>query len=262
MAGNAPRAAQPEYLRDAPLHADNDSCIVLQEVSLRLDQRLVINRLSVELCERRVGVVGRNGSGKSTFARLVAGLILPDKGIVRVDGVDVGRDRKRAMGIVGIIFQNPDRQIIFPTVEEEVAFGLVQLGNSSSVARELARTTLREFGVECWATRAVHTLSQGQRHLVCLLSVMAMRPRYLILDEPFTGPDIPTVLRLRRYLERMDTNVIHITHDPQALSGYDRVLWFDAGQIGADGSPEEILPEYLERMHSTGEIDDFPDLAD
>ena len=193
--------------------------VLLDGVSYIKDEQSIISDVSLTLTERRVGIVGRNGSGKTTLARLISGLIAPSSGTVEVNGVNVAVDRKNAIRTVGIVFQNPDHQIIFPTVEEEIAFGLAQLGASKQDARSGARAALAKFITEDWAERPVHLLSQGQRHLVCLVSVLAMEPSWLVLDEPFTGPDIPTVRKLYRYLETVEASQLLITHDPLALRG-------------------------------------------
>lgn len=235
--------------------------IVLDRVSLSIDGVEIIASLSMTLSERRIGLVGRNGSGKSTLARLLCGLIAPSSGTLKVAGIDVARDRVGALDVVGIVFQNPDHQIIFPTVEEEIAFGLEQQGRTRSVAREVARQTLAEFGKREWSDMPTHALSQGQRHLVCLLSVVAMRPSYLILDEPFTGPDIPTVRHLRRYLDQIDIAQILITHDIEWLEHFDRVIWIENGRIALDGPAATTLPAFMEDMDRLSDQNDFPDLA-
>ncbi|PWE33773.1 cobalt ABC transporter [Maritimibacter sp. 55A14] len=231
----------------------------LTGVSCRLGARQAIDGLTLDLTERRIGVVGRNGSGKSTLARLVCGLIAPDAGTVRVGGVDVASDRAAAIRQVGILFQNPDHQIIFPTVEEELAFGLGQLGQGRDAARQGAHAMLKRFGRAHWAYRAVHTLSQGQRHLVCLMAVLAMEPRLIVLDEPFAGLDIPTTRALGRYLDGLDQQLLHISHDPAALTRYDRVLWLEAGRLAMDGPAGTVLAAFTEAMEAR---DDRTDLAD
>lgn len=221
--------------------------------------RRLLDGIDLALPERRIGLVGRNGSGKTTLARAICGLIDPTAGTVMIRGVDVARDRKGALGAVGMIFQNPDHQIIFPTVLEEVAFGLRQQGRSRAAAREAAMAALAAFGRADWAQRAVATLSQGQRHLVCLISVLAMKPGVLVLDEPFTGLDIPTVRQLVALLRGLDQQVLHITHDPALLDGYDRVVWLDRGRVAQDGPAEAVLQDYLARMTDGGD-DAFADL--
>jgi biotin transport system ATP-binding protein len=225
--------------------------------SVSRQDRRILGPLDLDLSERRVAVLGRNGSGKSTLLRLVAGLVAPDAGTVTIGGIDVARDRRQALRRVGIIFQNPDHQIIFPTVIEEVAFGLGQLGASRSEARQQARQALARFGRADWADRSAATLSQGQRHLVCLISVLAMAPATILLDEPFSGLDLPTTRQLARMLDGLDQQIVHVTHDAQLIGHYDRALWIEGGLIVADGAPDEVLANYTRAM---GQVDAFADL--
>ena len=235
--------------------------VALTDVTVARGGREILAGLTLALTERRIGVVGRNGSGKSTLARAICGLIEPAEGRITVAGVDVVRDRKAAIGAVGILFQNPDHQIIFPTVEEEIAFGLTQQGETREAARDGAQAMLARFGRADWADRAVHTLSQGQRHLVCLMAVLAMEPATIVLDEPFAGLDIPTTRALNRHLEALDQQLLHITHDPATLAGYDRVLWLEEGRVAGDGPAGEVLAAFTAAMEEMGEADDRTDLA-
>ncbi len=235
---------------------------VLQNVTYARAERLIIPDLSLNLTEDRIGIVGRNGSGKSTLARLICGLAAPDQGQVRVDGIDVVKDRAKAIRSVGILFQNPDHQIIFPTVEEEIAFGITQLGETKQTARAAAHQVLARFGKQDWAERSIHAMSQGQRHLVCLMAVLVMQPRLIVLDEPYAGLDIPTTRLLNRYLRGLDQRLLHITHDPSALAGYDRVVWIESGQVQMDGPAEPVLDAFSEAMIKLGESDDFTDFTD
>jgi biotin transport system ATP-binding protein len=234
--------------------------VALRSVSLAKGGRSIFSGFDLEIAERRVGIIGRNGSGKSLLSRLIAGLIRPDEGEVRVAGVDVGHDRRAAIATVGILFQNPDHQIIFPTVEEEIAFGLAQQGQEKADARRAASAILARFGRGHWAGRSIQTLSQGQRHLVCLLSIVAMCPRLIILDEPFAGLDAPTTLRLGRYLADLEPSLIHVSHDLRALEAYDRVIWLESGRVVADGAAEVVLPAYEAEMARLGGLDDLADL--
>jgi len=229
--------------------------IELSAVTLTRDTRRVIDALSLTLTERRIGIVGRNGSGKSTLLRLIAGLQAPDTGTVRVHGVDVMRERKATIRALGILFQNPDHQIIFPTVEEEIAFGLTQLGIPRADARARARAVLEAHGRADWAARSTQTLSQGQRHYLCLMAVLAMEPAVILLDEPFTGLDIPTTMQLTRALGALKQQVVLVTHDPALLACFDRVLWLDDGGLRADGAADDVLAKFTTAMHALGEAD-------
>lgn len=236
--------------------------LAFRDVSVRLGQKQALSGVSFEMQERRVAIVGRNGSGKTTLGRVIAGLQAPDSGQARVDGADLARDRKAALRSVGILFQNPDHQIIFPTVEEEIAFGLVQLGRSRAQAARETADILARFGKAHWAKAATHALSQGQKQLVCLLSVLAMKPALVVLDEPYSGLDIPTRLQLMRYVDGIAAHVVQITHDPQTVRDFDRVLWLDDGRIRRDGPAAAVLPEFERQMRTWGGLDDLAHLAD
>lgn len=230
--------------------------ISLDQVSVRFDGNCVIDGISVAVDEARVGIIGANGSGKSTFSRLITGLIAPDAGKILVNGVDVYKDRKGALDTVGIIFQNPDHQIIFPTCVEEVAFGLTQKGMKRKDADIRARAVLVEYGRGDWADRLAHQLSQGQRHYLCLMAVLAMAPDVIVLDEPYAGLDMFTATQLRRTLAMLDQQVVMITHDTDLLTDFDRVLWMDQGQVVGDGLPSEVIPKFIAEMKARADAVD------
>ncbi|NHB77542.1 energy-coupling factor ABC transporter ATP-binding protein [Rhodobacter calidifons] len=240
---------------------DPSSGIEIASASVRLGDRAVLRGLNLRLTERRIGVLGRNGSGKTTLLRLIAGLIAPDSGTVRVDGFDPFADRRAAVAALGILFQNPDHQILFPTVEEELAFGLAQQGLPQARALARAREILQAEGRTHWASAPVSTLSQGQRHYLCLLSVLLMEPRTILLDEPLAGLDLPTQARLARRFAALPQRLVTITHDPASLQTCDRLLWLEAGQIVADGPPQTVIPAFTAEMARIGAQDADADLA-
>lgn len=233
----------------------------LRDVGVSLDGQRVLHAISASLTEPHIGIVGRNGSGKSTLARVIAGLIEPDQGQARIGGQDMARDRRAALAAVGIIFQNPDHQIIFPTVIEEIAFGLTQQGLGRDEARNAARAILARFGKAHWEAAATYALSQGQKQLLCLMTVLAMRPRTIVMDEPFSGLDIPTRMQIARHLSCIDAQLVLITHDPEQVRGFDRILWLDGGRLVADGPPDAVLPAFRQRMEDWGNGDDLAHLA-
>ena len=235
--------------------------IALDAVRLMRGDKVVLDDLTLHLRARRIGIVGRNGSGKTTLARVLAGLVTPDRGSALIDGIDMARDRKAALRTVGILFQNPDHQIIFPTVTEELTFGLTQMGQPKAAAAARVAAILSDFGKTHWADAATHALSHGQKQLVCLMAVAAMAPRVLVLDEPFSGLDLVTRMQLARYLARLEATVVHVSHDPQVLRDHDHVVWLDAGRIARQGAAAEVLDAYVARMTHLGAGDDLSDLA-
>lgn len=242
--------------------SDPDTGIRLEAAGYGIAGRMILRGLTLALTESRIGIIGRNGSGKTTLLRLMSGLIAPDSGTVRVEGIDPARDRKAMLDRLGILFQNPDHQIIFPTVAEELAFGLHQQGMAKTEAAQKVRALLSLHGRAHWEKEPVTALSQGQRHFLCLLAVLAMGPRVILLDEPFAGLDLPTQARLGRTLAALPQRLITITHDPLTLKGFDRVIWLEDGAVRADGTVDHVLPEFTAEMERLGEVDADTDLAD
>ena len=225
------------------------------QANVRLAGRTVLADLTADLTEQRIGIIGRNGSGKTTLLRLLAGLVRPASGWVTLDGVDPAGNRRDMLSRLGILFQNPDHQILFPTVVEELAFGLRQSGLGDREAHKAALDALASEGRADWAARPTASLSQGQRHWLCLLAVLLLRPSTILLDEPFAGLDLPTQARLARRLAALPQRLITVTHDPHSLIGADRIVWLDEGRIVMDDSPEKVLPSFHDRMERLGGMD-------
>ncbi len=227
-----------------PAPAAGQTGIVFEDLSFQRGGEPVLSGLSGRWTEQRIGVVGHNGSGKSTLARLLNGLLQPSSGALQVLGRNPGAGPEAMASTVGFIFQNPDHQIIFPTVEEELSFGLRNRKVGRRQARESAREALRDWGLERWAGMPVHSLSEGQKQLVCLLSVLILRPGLLVLDEPFSSLDAATRAYLNRLLSALPQQLVMITHDLEVLRTYDRVIWLHEGLVHRDGPPDAVLPEY------------------
>ena len=232
---------------------DKPTEIEICSASVFYGKERILENLSLSIKEQRVGFIGRNGSGKTTLLRILAGLQELNNGKVLIDGIEVAKKRKEAIKKVGIIFQNPDHQIIFPTVGEELRFGLTQLGLSKNEADLKVIAYLKQYDKVDWFERSISTLSQGQKHLVCLLSVLLMKPRVLLLDEPFTGIDIPTQLKLEHYLSSLKQTIIHVSHVPETFENYQRLIWMDEGIIQADGTPKAVIKKYRTAMKNYDE---------
>ena len=228
--------------------------IYLKDVIFEFETHRVIDQITLNISEQRIGIVGVNGSGKSTLARLISGLIAPISGSIRINDIDIYKDRKAALKTVGIIFQNPDHQIIFPTCIEEISFGLMQQGMKRIEAEERSNEILLKFDRLKWSDQLAHNLSQGQRHFLCLIAVLAMNPDVVILDEPYAGLDLPTSLQLRHELNKLSQQIVMITHNKDILVDFDRILWIDNGKIIKDGSYENVMPNFEEEMQRRANV--------
>lgn len=237
---------------DAEL-TDERTLAVFEQVCLHRAGRELFRDFSVRFSEHRIGLVGHNGSGKSSILRLIHGLLKPESGSVYTLGLDTAKEAARIPANVGFLFQNPDHQILFPTVGEEIGFGLLNRGMSPQEVQQRVRAVLAAHGCEVWAGRAVDELSGGQKQLVCLMAVMVLEPRLLLLDEPFASLDFATRLAFIRRLRELRPSAILASHDLDLLQDCDRIIWLEEGRIRADGSPGDILPAYRQDALSRAE---------
>lgn len=223
--------------------------IRITDVSYQINGTAILQAVSFESVAKRIAILGRNGSGKSTLSRLICGLDQPSQGTIRIDNIDVYKNRRAALDMIGMIFQNPDHQIIFPTVIEEMKFGLTQMGFDKLEADRRAMAYLKTFGKADWRDRAISTLSQGQKKLLCLMAILAMEPKVIILDEPLAALDIPTQRQLTEILQSLPQTLVYITHDTAPIQDYDVAIWLDQGKIVETGSPETLLPKFIDEMN-------------
>lgn len=206
--------------------------------------RTLLEQVSLTLSEQRVGVIGSNGSGKSTFLRLINGLAEPTSGSVAVDGRDTVRDVRRVRRAVGFVFTDPLAQLVMPTGREDVELSLRRLVRNGDDRRRLASEALDRFGLLALADQSIYELSGGERQLMALAAVLAVNPTVLVLDEPSTLLDLRNRELLRRTLDGLDQQVIMSTHDLDLVRGMDRVLVIDAGRVVFDGGAEAAVDHY------------------
>jgi biotin transport system ATP-binding protein len=222
--------------------------ITFDHVSVRLGEHEVLRDISCVLAERRIGVIGNNGSGKSTFARLINALVLPSKGRVIVDDIDTRVDGAAVRGRIGFVFQNPDAQIVMPTVGEDVAFGPRQSGLSASAAQAKGDAALARFGLSDKSDQAAFTLSGGEKQSLALAGVLAMDPQWIVFDEPTTMLDRKRAKMAMAAIHGLSQNVIVVTHHVELLTGFDRVLVFDDGVVVCDDQPARAIAYYVETL--------------
>jgi cobalt/nickel transport system ATP-binding protein len=206
-------------------------------------QRAALDNLSLQVSAgERLGIIGASGSGKSTFLLHLNGVLLPQSGVVRIGGEPVERNNlMRIRGQVGIVFQNPDDQLFTPVVEEDVAFGPLNMGCSPAEADERVRVALHEMRLEGYEKRSTHELSFGEKRRVALAAVLAMRPGVIGFDEPFANLDPGMVEQLVRLIRGLDATVILISQEIlPAIACADRLAVFHQGHLAAVGPALEI----------------------
>ena len=207
-------------------------------------ERVVLADVDLHLTEHRIGIVGANGSGKSTLARLLNGLVLPTTGRVLVDGLDTRTHGREVRRRVGFVFQDPDAQIVHPTVAEDVGYGLQNQGVPEPERSRRVAEVLVEYGLAGHADHPAHLLSGGQKQLLALAGVLVMQPARIVFDEPTTLLDLVNTRRMTRVIEGLDQQVVVVTHHLEQLEGFDRVLVVDAGRVVADGPPAAAVAAY------------------
>ncbi len=222
--------------------------IEVRSVSHWFGDRPILKDINLNLAQQRIGIIGSNGSGKSSFARLLNGLLIPDRGKVLVDGLDTRQQAKAIRRKVGFVFQNPDHQIVFPIVEEDLAFGLKPLRLSKAEVSARVHQILECYHLTHLRQAATHTLSGGEKQLLAIAATLIRHPQWIIFDEPTTLLDLRNRNRIRRVLQDLQQPIIVVSHDLPLLEDFDRILVFEAGQVVMDDCPAIALSFYEREM--------------
>ncbi len=213
-------------------------------------KKLILNDITLQIEEGSfVAVLGHNGSGKSTLAKHFNAILTPDEGTVIVDGIDTQNEellfdiRRR----VGMVFQNPDNQIVATIVEEDVAFAMENLGVDPEIMQKRVDKVLSDVGMVDYRDKAPHQLSGGQKQRIAIAGILAMEPKCIVLDEPTAMLDpkgrrevMQTVKRMNR---EQNTTVVLITHYMDEAVQADRVVVVDHGKMIMDGTPKEVFAQ-------------------
>ncbi|MBW2172189.1 MAG: ABC transporter ATP-binding protein [Deltaproteobacteria bacterium] len=232
----------------------NGLIIDLRDVSFGYPGRApVLDQLRLSFYQGdRMGLMGPNGSGKTTFFHVIMGLLKPSSGRMEIFGRSV-QEEKEFAGIrqrIGLLFQDADDQLFSPTVLEDVAFGPLNLGKSQDEAKDIAGRTLESLGLAGFEERITHKLSGGEKRLVSLATVLAMEPDVLLLDEPTTGLDEATEKRLVEILQGLDLSFILVSHNIDFLmKTTEFISYMTKGKISLD---EESIPHTHVHVHKHG----------
>jgi biotin transport system ATP-binding protein len=216
--------------------------ILFEKAEARFADRIALAPLTLELTERRIGVIGLNGSGKTTFSRLINGLVLPSAGRVITNGHDTASEGAQVRAAVGYIFQNPANQIVLPLVKDDIALGLRRLDKQAQA--QAVAAVLNQLGIPHLAERRAHELSGGEIQLAALASVLVTAPEIVILDEPNNQLDLRNRALVERAIRDLAQTAIVVTHDLALLTGFDRVLLFHEGRLIGDGPPAQTIAQY------------------
>ena len=209
-------------------------------------ERAALTDLTFELrAGEYVGVVGPNGGGKSTLVRLLNGLLRADSGSVRIGELDPATEPFEVRKRVGMLFQNPENGLVAPFVEDDVAFGLENLGVERREMRDRVREAIWAVGLEGYERREPHTLSGGEKQRVALAGLLALDPEILLLDEPTSMLDATGRKEILERLERLrgTRTVLHVTHHLEELLDANRILVLNAGRLVADVRPQDLISD-------------------
>ncbi len=229
-----------------------ENLLELREVSFAYEEgREALKKLSVKIRRgEKIAVLGENGAGKSTFFLLCNGVLTPTAGEIRYSGQPVGKSRKDKLRLrqrVGIVFQEPDRQILAATVGEEISFGPLNLGLSREEAACRVEEALRRMNLAEFRDRAPHYLSGGEKKRVTIADILAMKPEVLLFDEPASSLDPANAALLERTLDELSQEGMTLavsTHDVNfAWKWAERALVFAGGELLADGEPAQIFSD-------------------
>lgn len=211
----------------------------------------ILDQINLTISEgESIGMMGANGSGKTTFARCLNGLLQPTAGAVRVDRMDTAEPENliEIRRLVGLVFQNPENQIVSTTVESEIAFGLENLGMPHEKMHSVVDEMLEKFDLTRYRTHPPHLLSGGEMQRLALAAVMAMSPQYVIFDEPTSLLDFPARSRVLSLVEEIhkhenSTTTLLISQYPEEVLSFDRLLILHNGKILFDAPPQQVFEE-------------------
>lgn|SRR3989338_6436527 len=223
--------------------------IELKNVSFAYDENAVLGNISIRIKESEyIAIIGANGSGKTTLAKHLNALLLPIKGSVQVDNLDTKKHPEASRKKVGYVFQNPEDQLVNSIVEEDIAFGLENLGMETAKMKTEVKEIMELLGISSLAKQNVNMLSLGQKQLTALAGVLVMKPKYIVFDEPTTMLDSrnkKNILNIIKSLNKKGIGIILVTNIISDIKDSNRVIVLKKGKILFDGKKGSLTKKIL-----------------
>lgn len=232
--------------------------IKIKNLSFRFEDRIILKDINLQIKEGNfVAIIGHNGSGKTTLIKHLNGLLVPAKGGVIVDGFNTKNNDWEIKQKIGFVFQNPEDQLINSIVEEDVAFGLENLGVPSAAIKENVKNILDKLDISHLARENVNNLSFGQKQLVALAGILVMKPKYIVFDEPTSVLDPKNkanIMKIMKLLNKEGTTIILVTQNLSDIKRFvKRVIVLSHGKIIFDDKREKLSKAILKKADLYGE---------
>ena len=203
-----------------------------EHVYFEKDNTLILEDIDFCLKNKRTGIIGSNGSGKSSLLRLIKKIEKPSKGKLYTEHTS------------SLIFQNPDHQILCPTVQDELCFGQIEMGNSKDLINERLNKLLSKYEVKYLLGKTTHELSEGEKQLVCILSALMDESEMILFDEPFSSLDLKNQKKFMEFIFKLSQPIIMATHQLDLLEKFDEIIWLENGRIKLIGPADETTAKY------------------
>jgi biotin transport system ATP-binding protein len=206
--------------------------VTLEKVYFKKDGTLILKDINLCIKNKNTGVIGNNGSGKSSLLRLIKNIEPPSSGqlFTKLNPA--------------LIFQNPDHQILCPTVKDELCFGQVEMGNSKDLIDKKLNHLLTKYQVKYLLHKTTHELSEGEKQLICILSALMDEPDIILLDEPFSSLDLKNQKKFMQIIYELTEPIIMASHQLELLEGFDEIIWLESGQVKYVGPAKKTLNLY------------------
>ena len=222
--------------------------IKIKNLSFHDENKIILDGINITLTEKKIGIIGSNGSGKSTLLRLIKGLISPTDGTIEIDGINISNKTLSIKNKIGFMFQNPDSQIVFPIVEEDLAFGLKNLEMDKHEIKRKLDDIILKFDLTDLRHGQTFKLSGGEKQLLALAGILIMDPNYILFDEPSTFLDLRNKNKIFQIINNLNQTCILASHDLEFMHNFDRIIVMDKGKIIYDQKPFEAIKSYKKLM--------------